>query len=232
MVDGVTSATVGAPPRASNGGPAVFRKASQVWLLVMPLRAAEEHVLVVVGEADVSTAAGLREQLLAAITVRPPGLRVELGSLDFCDLHGLDALHDAAAAAHDAGVPLTLSGMSTQLSWLHQTFPPARQPGLDGPVGCSATARGPVVPVVEHPTGSCTRCRCWTPPAARCAAPASSFPGQPGTPPAPTAARTAPCCSTAPQRGHEGHDDDQAAGPPPATRDPTRGTPCTYMSRG
>lgn len=85
-------------------------------LLVIPLRAAEEQVLVVVGEADISTADQLRDHLTDALAGQPPALRAELGGLEFCDLLGLDALHDAARAAAAAGVHLTLSGMSAQLA--------------------------------------------------------------------------------------------------------------------
>lgn len=108
----------------------------------MPLRAAEEHVLVVVGEADISTADQLRENLVAALADWPPALRVELGALEFCDLPGLDALQDAASAAAKAGVQLTFSGMLPQLAWLHQRFPAPRPPAaataLAGPAPVAA----------------------------------------------------------------------------------------------
>ena len=108
-------------------------------LLVMPLRAAEQHVLVVVGEADLLTAGELRTQLITMIRSEPPSVLVELGALDFCDLQGLDALHDAARAAHEAGVDLTFRGMSAQLSWLHHTFPPrSTVPPPSAPSPCPA----------------------------------------------------------------------------------------------
>ena len=109
-------------------------------LMVMALRAAEQHVLVVVGEADLHTAGQLRDHLIDALGAQPPSVRVELAGLEFCDLAGLDALHDAARAAHAAGIALTFRGMSPQLSWLHRTFPPrspvppSSTPGLDQPV--------------------------------------------------------------------------------------------------
>ena len=99
-----------------------------VGLRVMPLRVAEQHVLIVVGEADLDTADQLRDQLTDALAGRPPALRVELRSLDFCDLSGLDALHDAARTAALAGVYLTFSGVSAQLAWMHRTFPPSDSP--------------------------------------------------------------------------------------------------------
>ena len=109
-------------------------------LMVMPMRAAEQHVLVVVGEADLHTAGQLRTQLIDVLQGQPPSVLVELGALEFCDLAGLEALHDAARAAHDAGIVLTFRGMSTQLAWLHRTFPPrnplplASAPGVSRPV--------------------------------------------------------------------------------------------------
>ena len=95
----------------------------------MRLRAAEQHVLVVVGQADLTTAEQLRDDLTDALTEQPPCLLVDLAGLDFCDLSGLDALHDAARQAHAADVQLTFRGMSAQLAWLHRTFPPHDLPG-------------------------------------------------------------------------------------------------------
>ena len=83
----------------------------------------EQQVLLVVGEADARTADQLRGHLLDALAGQPPAVRVELDALDFCDLSGLDALHDVARTAAAAGVPLTFTGMSAQLAWLHRTFP-------------------------------------------------------------------------------------------------------------
>ena len=92
-------------------------------LMVMTLRAAEQHVLVVVGEADLHTADQLRAQIIGSLPEPPLSVLVELAGLDFCDLLGLDALHDAARAARAAGVALTFRGMSRQLSWLDHAFP-------------------------------------------------------------------------------------------------------------
>lgn len=96
------------------------------WLMVMAMRAAEQHVLVVIGEADLHTAGQLRTELMAMLAVEPPSVLIELGALEFCDLSGLDALHDVARAGHDAGVEVTFRGMSPWLSRLHSTFPPHR----------------------------------------------------------------------------------------------------------
>lgn len=94
-------------------------------LMVMTLTAPEEHVVVVVGEADVSTAGHLRDQIVAALAARPAAMRVQLDGLDFCDSRGLEALYDAARAAVEAGVPFSFEGASPQLAWLQRTFPPA-----------------------------------------------------------------------------------------------------------
>ena len=116
------------------------------FLMVMPLRAAEQHVLVVVGEADLHTAGQLRSELTNMLDVEPASLVVELGALKFCDLSGLDALHDVARAAHDAGIALTFRGMSPQLSWLHATFSrrtTPQPPGAGVDRSGDAARRGP-----------------------------------------------------------------------------------------
>ena len=107
--------------------------------LVMRLRAAEQHVLVVVGQADLATAELLRDDLTDALAGQPPSLLVELAGLDFCDLSGLDALHDAARQAHAAGVQLTFRGMSAQLAWLHRTFPARDLPEPGSPQALAST---------------------------------------------------------------------------------------------
>ena len=118
-------------------------------LLVMRLRAAEQHVLIVVGQADLATAEQLRDDLTDALTGQPPCLLVDLAGLDFCDLSGLDALHDAARQAHAAGVQLTFRGMSAQLAWLHRTFPPRDLPAAQprhGRATVSGCATDPAPP--------------------------------------------------------------------------------------
>ena len=89
-------------------------------LEVVVLRAAEQDVLVVVGEADTATAALLYEQLLRALPAPPRPVVVELGALVFCGLSGLDALRDVERSAVAAGVPLSFRGQSAQLLWLQR----------------------------------------------------------------------------------------------------------------
>ena len=111
-------------------------------LMVIALKVTEQHVLVVVGEAALDTAERLRSQLIEMLPDKASSVIVDLGSLDFCDLHGLDALHDATQVAHDAGVALTLRGMSAQLSWLHRTYPPPNRVPPPSTLGrCPARAR-------------------------------------------------------------------------------------------
>lgn len=92
---------------------------------VLPMRTAEQLVLVVLGEADLHTAGQLRRRLLTALAGAPPAVVIELGALEFCDLNGLDALHDAAQIAHHSGIAVTFRGMSPLLALMHRTWPPA-----------------------------------------------------------------------------------------------------------
>ena len=94
-------------------------------LTVFVLHAAEGHVLTVVGEADLHTAPRLRRELIAALVLAPPSVLVELGALEFCDLQGLDALHDVAQVARDLDVAITFRGMSRLLTMMDREFPPA-----------------------------------------------------------------------------------------------------------
>lgn len=92
-------------------------------LSVLPLRNGPQLVLVVRGEADVSTAAHLRNSLLAALAFTPEMIVVDVSGLTFCSLAGLDALNEAAVAAQTAGISLQLRGVSRWLSWMHRSFP-------------------------------------------------------------------------------------------------------------
>jgi hypothetical protein len=97
-------------------------------LRVFPFPSGPQAVLVVTGEADISNARGLRDQLIEASVSGSPPLVVDLVDLDFCDLNGLDAMREAAAIAETAGVGMTFRGMSRRLRWLDGTFP-FRMPG-------------------------------------------------------------------------------------------------------
>jgi hypothetical protein len=97
-------------------------------LRVFPFPAGPQVVLVVTGEADISNARALRDQLIDASVSGSPPLVVDLVDLEFCDLNGLDAMREAAAIAETAGVGMTFRGMSRRLRWLDGTFP-FRMPG-------------------------------------------------------------------------------------------------------
>lgn len=116
-VASATTRAVPAPRRAPPPPPSA--------MVLIPMRSEREHVLVVVGEADMQTAPALRATIIGMLKARPPVLLVELAALDFCDLHGLDALHDATRTAAAIGVSLTLHGMSPQLTWLLAAYPAA-----------------------------------------------------------------------------------------------------------
>lgn len=111
-------------------------------LTVLAIKAADQHVLVVTGEADLHTASQLRSSITALTPAEPCSVIVELSALDFCDLNGLDALHDAAAVAALAGVELVFHGASPRLSWLHRSFPP-RSPRPSPAAAAARSASGP-----------------------------------------------------------------------------------------
>jgi anti-anti-sigma regulatory factor len=92
-------------------------------LRVFPFEAGRQSVMVVSGEADISNARALRDQLIAATVSGSPPLVVDLVDLEFCDLFGLDAMREAAAIAATVGVGMTFRGMSRRLRWLDGTFP-------------------------------------------------------------------------------------------------------------
>ena len=96
------------------------------WLLVFADGQRQPLTLVVLGEADLATAGQLRHALLEAVASTPVAVVVDLAGLEFCDLPGLDALHDGLDAAQAARVPMTVRGMSAQVAWLHRTFPRRR----------------------------------------------------------------------------------------------------------
>jgi hypothetical protein len=92
-------------------------------LRVFPFGVGRQIVMVVAGEADMSNAQTLRDQLVEASVSASPTLVVDVVDLEFCDLFGLDAMREAAAIAASAGVGMTFRGMSRRLRWLDGTFP-------------------------------------------------------------------------------------------------------------
>ena len=92
-------------------------------LTVSTTRVGRAVVAFVAGEADWATAERLRDALLATLSDGPSSLDVDLSDVTFCNLRGLDSLHAVVRSAQQAGVRVTLRGMSRQLSWLQRTFP-------------------------------------------------------------------------------------------------------------
>jgi anti-anti-sigma factor len=122
-VVGVQELDVNTARPLSSRGPSEPSPAGTERLRVFPFGVGQEVVLVVAGEADISNARTLRDQLIEVSASGPQALVVDLVDLDFCDLSGLDALREAAAIAETSGVGITFRGMSRRLRWLDGTFP-------------------------------------------------------------------------------------------------------------
>lgn len=117
-------------------------------LLLCPISSGPQTVVALVGEADISTAGQLREQFADVLASRPGSVLMDVTGLDFCDISGLDALGEAASAAADAGLVMTLQGCSPQLAWLLNTIAPrsgVRPVQVSGrvPSARQASASGP-----------------------------------------------------------------------------------------
>ncbi|MDX6208385.1 MAG: hypothetical protein QOE24_776 [Frankiales bacterium] len=91
-------------------------------LLVRPLVEERQLTLLVLGEADFSTAVGLHRQLVEAMAGWPYTVVIDVSGLSFCGLAGLDALREAELVGVAAGRDVRVTGMSRQLSWLRRTF--------------------------------------------------------------------------------------------------------------
>lgn len=89
------------------------------WLQQFPFPGGPRLVIVVTGDADLSTSAQLRDQLGAAVSQAPEQLVVDVSDVSFVDLSGLDVLYDAARAALGLGVTVTVRGLSPLLWWMH-----------------------------------------------------------------------------------------------------------------
>ena len=91
-------------------------------LSVSPCSAGPRLVVVVVGEADWSTADGLRTGLASARAYGPRSIVLDLTDLSFCNLQGLRAMLAAMEAAQQEGVEVTLHGMSRQFTRLYDLY--------------------------------------------------------------------------------------------------------------
>ena len=124
------------------------------WLSVTPSAVGPCLVLAMEGEADMVTADHLRDQLRVAIGSDHRSMILDVSGLAFCSLHGLDALHDAIETAEQAGIDVTMHGMSPQLAWLHRAFPtyhpsagrPDRPPGGSSHLRCLDQPPAPLRP--------------------------------------------------------------------------------------
>lgn len=124
---------LGADPDPTRGRPP--------WLQAFPFPVGRSLVVALSGEADLSTADQLRDQLTCVIALDPAELVIDVTDLTFCDTAGLSVLQGAVTEARGRGVPLVYRGMSERLLWLTQAFP----------VGAGAAVDLPrQAPVVEH----------------------------------------------------------------------------------
>lgn len=135
------------------------------WLVVLPFLSPAALVVVVGGYADLHTAPELRAQLLSTLVHKRDGLVLDLHDLEFCDLHGLDALHDVVEAAERTGTSVTFRGTSPWLAWLQAAFPrgptsrrstepcPARRPLSHSPEPVPRSSPPPSTPSGRSGTG-------------------------------------------------------------------------------
>jgi anti-anti-sigma factor len=100
------------------------------WLRQFPFPGGARLVIVLTGDADLSTSAQLRDQLGAAVSQAPEQLVVDVSDVAFLDLSGLDVLYEVALAALALGGTVSVRGLSPLLWWLH-----ARARGRAVPVG-------------------------------------------------------------------------------------------------
>ena len=86
-------------------------------------------VLHVYGEVDAHTCDRLRSALMSALEDGPEAVRVDVGTLSFCDLAGSDVLHAFAQAAAARAVVVDFTGMSPLLTLMYTRFAPRSTPG-------------------------------------------------------------------------------------------------------
>ena len=91
-------------------------------LVVMPFADGRRTVVVVAGEAAVSTAPRLHDQVVGSLAYRARSLVLDLTDLGFCDLHGVDALRAAVQEAEARGVSVSLRGPSPQVAQMLRTY--------------------------------------------------------------------------------------------------------------
>lgn len=92
-------------------------------LVVMPFPDGRRTVVVVAGDADLSTALSLHDQVIGSLGYGARSLLLDLSDLDVCDLHGVDALSAAMRQAEARGITVSLRGQSPRLVELLQAHP-------------------------------------------------------------------------------------------------------------
>lgn len=105
----------------------MFERRVSAELSVSPCSAGPRLVVVIGGEADWMTADQLRAELAAAHAYGPRSMVLDLTDVVFCSLDGLRALVAAVETAEEAGIGVTLHGMSRQLTWLYDFFQEGRR---------------------------------------------------------------------------------------------------------
>lgn len=93
-------------------------------LIVLPFLDGPRTVVVVAGEVDVATAAGLQEQLIRTVRDGTRSLVLDLTDLASCDPQGAQALDQAVHVAEARGISVSLRGQSSQVAQMLRTGAP------------------------------------------------------------------------------------------------------------
>lgn len=91
-------------------------------IVVMPFPDGARTIVVIAGEADVSTASSLQHGVIGTLAYGGRHLVLDLTDLDFCDLHGVDALSAAMSEAEGRGMAVSMRGQSPQVARLLRTY--------------------------------------------------------------------------------------------------------------
>jgi anti-sigma B factor antagonist len=90
-------------------------------LVVLPFLDGPRTVVVVAGDADMTSAARLQEQLIRTLGHGTRALVVDLSDLGVCDLQGAGALSTAVQVAQACGVAVSLRGEPPDVAQLLRT---------------------------------------------------------------------------------------------------------------
>ena len=89
------------------------------WLSRFPFPGGPRLVLVLAGEAGVTTSSQLKDQLSGAVNQAPQQLVIDVSDVAFVDLSGLDVLYEAVREAVALGARVDVRGLSPLVWWLH-----------------------------------------------------------------------------------------------------------------